>query len=438
MSIQVTIDGLDTEVDVSLVPQLSDLSPEAYVALRGLKGDKGDDGVVGRDGTDGVGITSITQNEDGTLSINLDDGTAYVTEPLKGADGYTPVKGVDYFDGTDGEDGVGIASVTKTGTVGLTDTYTITLTNGATTTFEVTNGSRGEKGEDGKTGDTGNGIASAVLNADYTLTLTFTDGTSYTTPSIRGEKGEKGEAGDVDTAMSDSSALPVQNRVIKAYVDTDLSSKADTSTATTSANGLMSSTDKTKLDGIADGAEKNYVTGIGPSTSIPDQDQTGYTDYTLVYRISGNISDSIHVPNTKVATASHRGLMSSADKTKLDGIESGAQVNPTKLSQLTNDSGFITDYTETDPTVPAWAKASSKPTYTASEVGALPDSTVIPSALSDLTNDMSVSDFANDVGYLTSYTETGIIEFDATASSCDDHDLTQILTSLGWLNDVIV
>ena len=68
----------------------------------------------------------------------------------KGNDGYTPVKGVDYFDG-------------------------------------------------------GNGIASAVLNADYTLTLTFTDGTSYTTPSIRGEqgiqgiqgpKGDTGEKGD--------------------------------------------------------------------------------------------------------------------------------------------------------------------------------------------------------------------------------------------------
>ena len=95
-------------------------------------------------------------------------------------------------------------------------------------------------------------------------------------------------------------------------------------------------------------------------------------------------------------------------------------------------------YTETDPTVPSWAKASSKPTYTASEVGALPDSTVIPSALSDLTNDMSVSDFANDAGYLTSYTETGIIEFDETASSGDDYNLTQALTSLGWLNDVIV
>ena len=28
--------------------------------------------------------------------------------------------------------------------------------------------------------------------------------------------------------------------------------------------------------------------------------------------------------------------------------------------------------TETDPTVPSWAKASTKPTYTASEVGAIP------------------------------------------------------------------
>ena len=83
---------------------------------------------------------------------------------------------------------------------------------------------------------------------------------------------------------------------------------------------------------------------------------------------------------------------------------------PTNTSDLTNDSGFIS--TETDPTVPSWAKQSSKPTYTASEVGAvpttrtvngkalsadvtlsasdvgaLPSSTSIPSKTSDLTND---------------------------------------------------
>ena len=47
---------------------------------------------------------------------------------------------------------------------------------------------------------------------------------------------------------------------------------------------------------------------------------------------------------------------------------------PTLLSQFTNDlgnyGGFLTSYTETDPTIYAWAKAATKPTYTASEVGA--------------------------------------------------------------------
>ena len=31
----------------------------------------------------------------------------------------------------------------------------------------------------------------------------------------------------------------------------------------------------------------------------------------------------------------------------------------------------LTSFTETDPTVPSWAKAASKPTYTATEVGAI-------------------------------------------------------------------
>ena len=57
----------------------------------------------------------------------------------------------------------------------------------------------------------------------------------------------------------------------------------------------------------------------------------------------------------------------------------------------------LTSFTETDPTVPSWAKQSSKPSYTASEVGALPDTTPIPSKTSDLTNDS---------GFITGYTET--------------------------------
>lgn len=43
---------------------------------------------------------------------------------------------------------------------------------------------------------------------------------------------------------------------------------------------------------------------------------------------------------------------------------------PTNVSSFSNDAGYLTSFTETDPTVPSWAKAESKPTYTASEVGA--------------------------------------------------------------------
>lgn len=51
------------------------------------------------------------------------------------------------------------------------------------------------KGAKGDNGLDGNGIKSAILNSDYTLTLTFDDGTTYTTPSIRGATGVPGSAG---------------------------------------------------------------------------------------------------------------------------------------------------------------------------------------------------------------------------------------------------
>lgn len=52
-------------------------------------------------------------------------------------------------------------------------------------------------------------------------------------------------------------------------------------------------------------------------------------------------------------------------------------------SSLGKADTALQSYTETDPTVPAWAKAATKPTYTASEVGALSSDTI----LADLTDD---------------------------------------------------
>ena len=58
------------------------------------------------------------------------------------------------------------------------------------------------------------------------------------------------------------------------------------------------------------------------------------------------------------------------------GALSSDMALPSKVSDLDNDLGFIS--TETDPTVPSWAKAVNKPTYTASEVNAI----AVPTAAS--------------------------------------------------------
>lgn len=58
--------------------------------------------------------------------------------------------------GIDGKDGVGIQSITKTGTQGLIDTYTITFTDSTTTEYNITNGKIGKDGEDGTPAGFGN------------------------------------------------------------------------------------------------------------------------------------------------------------------------------------------------------------------------------------------------------------------------------------------
>ena len=77
-----------------------------------------------------------------------------------------------------------------------------------------------------------------------------------------------------------------------------------------------------------------------------------------------NVTDIINNLTTNVSNKPLSAAQGVALKALIDAI-----TVPTKVSELENDSGYLTGYTETDPTVPAWAKAKSKPTYTASEVG---------------------------------------------------------------------
>ena len=67
----------------------------------------------------------------------------------------------------------------------------------------------------------------------------------------------------VDATLDAGSANPVQNKAVKAALD----GKAGTAVATTSANGLMSAADKIKLDGVEDGATKTIVDDAISDTS---------------------------------------------------------------------------------------------------------------------------------------------------------------------------
>ena len=102
------------------------------------------------------------------------------------------------------------------------------------------------------------------------------------------------------------------------------------------------------------------VTKVDDMTTITITDAYGTTTAYVYDGIGGGITD-VEVDGVSVVDE--------------DGIaEITMPTVPTKVSDLTNDSGYITGYTETDPTVPSWAKASSKPSYTFSEIGTKPTS----------------------------------------------------------------
>lgn len=135
--------------------------------------------------------------------------------------------------------------------------------------------------------------------------------------------------------------------------------------ATTTADGLMSSTDKSKLDGIAEGATANTgtITGVtvtGPisgggeagsvnishaasgaaegeygdnAAQTPAFGGTFKVNYAAVNEtghVTSIASHSVTIPST-AASATANGLMSSTDKSKLDGMEIATDEEVTEM-----------------------------------------------------------------------------------------------------------
>ena len=171
---------------------------------------------------------------------------------------------------------------------------------------------------------------------------------------------------DVDDTLSPVSTAAIMNKTVTAA----LNAKAGTAAATTSANGLMSSADKVKLDGVEDGATKTIVDDAMSDTSTnPVQnkvvmkyiDSRGSlppvsvkNDTMLIQVVDGAyalrtkesifpVDDALDTESknavengiiarrfeqlsgvTLPATSKRDGLMTAANYSKLSGIEAGA------------------------------------------------------------------------------------------------------------------
>lgn len=301
-------------------------------------------------------------------SITPDSGSpyyvgarAYVTQTASGAivtvidkDGTTTAT---ILNGTNGQNGVSISDISLTGSSGLVDTYTITYSNGDTDTFTVTNG------QDGADGNDGYSPTATVTKSGDTATITITDINGTTTATVK--DGTQANAftaefnvttyADVKDAYDDDAILICTiddsgNPMVLQFVYFDVANEifyfampmsygwyctqlsnadgwddgqfffASTDVATQLADGLMSALDKQKLDGIASGAEVNVQSDWNQSVNTAD-------DYiknkpTIPTKVSDLSNDSGYItsPNVVYCTCSTAG----GTAAKVATIESGS------------------------------------------------------------------------------------------------------------------
>ena len=151
--------------------------------------------------------------------------------------------------GDTGETGNGISNIRKTSTSGLVDTYTITYTDGTSTTFTVTNGQNG----------TGS-VADVTQNGVSVL-----DGTVAKIVADANVQSDWNESDSTDDAyIKNKPSIPTKTTDLT----NDSNFVSDSDYVHTDNN--YTSTEKSKLSGIASGAEVNVQSNWNETDSTAD------------------------------------------------------------------------------------------------------------------------------------------------------------------------
>ena len=116
------------------------------------------------------------------LAVELDGHGGINTITKTGTSGLVDTYTITYADTHEETftvtNGRGITTIAKTGTSGLVDTYRITYNDSSTSTYTVTNGAKGDKGDKGDKGNKGDNIT--VSNIAYAYADGGTNGTNPT------------------------------------------------------------------------------------------------------------------------------------------------------------------------------------------------------------------------------------------------------------------
>lgn len=290
------------------------------------------------------------------------------------------------YDKTTGTLALGIPQGSKgdtgaTGATGPANVLTIgSVTSGkvasATITGEAPNqvlnlvlekGDKGETGDKGATGDTGpqgkQGIQGpqgkpgadaptitgiTIRQSDYHLIVTLSDGTSYDAGYCRGQAGAG--TGDMLAAVYDPNN---KHTDIFEYVDNAIKDVK----VTTDATPTQGSTNPVQSGGVYSAlANKLDKTGDGSNVTA------AFTAATTRANIA--TGEKLSVLFGKIAKW-FADLGALAFKSTVAKSDLARDVQ----TSLGKADSALQSYTESDPTVPAWAKAKTKPSYSKSEVG---------------------------------------------------------------------
>lgn len=316
-------------------------------------------------GEDGVNFEfALVKGEDGytpVKGVDYDDGYT----PIKGVDyndgytprknvdyfdGYTPQKGVDYFDGEKGDTGNGIASITLvsgTHAAGTVDTYRIIMTDGATFDFTVYNGANGEGAGDMVWNEWLNTYDPQGIGQDF-----------YAYADSHGFSGNYNDLTNKPSIPSKLSDLTDDSthRVVTDAEKTAWNGKADASTyASTSQYGLTklsssTSSTSTSLAATASAVRSAYNLANGkyskPSGGIPSTDMTSAVQTSL--------------GKADTALQEHQDISGKANKMTTSTftlLASGWSGNTYNLGNTDSDLEIEIDSSATDEMLEAWSNA---------------------------------------------------------------------------------